>query len=229
MKILMKNNQAMFKYGVLGKDIYTLPENGLICYYDFNNQTGTTDLSSYHNDATAHNTTLTTDSKGNANSAYLFNGTDSYVDASSVYDDLNYPRGTYFIRVKYTAVSNDQYLWGQYFSHGVGTASGDQPYGRWDDDDGAKYTARLSLIAGDWYDIVLVRDETAGYMKIYCNQTLIDTISAVNSTPYSNTFTIGCHYQDNHGMRRFFNGAVEKFLAYNRALSESEIIKLSNL
>lgn len=57
--------------------IYDLT-NGLVAYFNFNGGS-LHDSSGYHNDISFSNATMTTDRFGNANNAYLFNGTSSYM------------------------------------------------------------------------------------------------------------------------------------------------------
>lgn len=56
----------------------TIPTNGLVAYYPFNGNAN--DESGNNNNGTVSGATLTSDRKGNANKAYLFDGTNDYIE-----------------------------------------------------------------------------------------------------------------------------------------------------
>jgi hypothetical protein len=60
------------------KILAQIPTNGLVAYYQFNGNAN--DLSGNNNNGTVNGATLVTDRNGNANSAYSFDGTTSYID-----------------------------------------------------------------------------------------------------------------------------------------------------
>lgn len=56
----------------------SIPTNGLIAEYLFNGNAN--DTSGQGNDGIVNGSTLTTDRNGNANSAYIFDGVDDYIE-----------------------------------------------------------------------------------------------------------------------------------------------------
>jgi hypothetical protein len=69
---------SIYNRALTEQEIAAYTNNGLVAYYPFDGNAN--DESGNGNNGTVHGTTLTSDRCGNPGSAYLFNGTDSYIE-----------------------------------------------------------------------------------------------------------------------------------------------------
>ncbi len=209
--------------------------NGLVAYYPFNGNAN--DESGNGNNGTVNGATLTTDRKGNTNSAFNFDGTSSYI----IIQDFNISQNTvsYAFWVKSNSnqgvpiiskhgdITNVEvlisiqtdgkydYEWtinDQYYDSGILTN-----YYAGNDGKG------LALPSDNWDFIVITY--SGSKMSFYLNNILINSGNASgaiadNIVPlYIGTYV---------NLIKFFNGKIDDIRIYNRALIETEILQLYN-
>lgn len=215
-----------------------IPTSGLIGWWPF--QGNANDISGNGNNGTVNGATLTTDRFGNPNSAYLFNGTTDFIQmvnggitgSSSRtvsfwaktsftgemvpfdYGDANGNGGTFQIQFNNACsgigldVSNGVVTWGS-----------------------------NSFLDNSWHHFAIVLDAIVGtqvnQILVYADGVLISTSTcgalnqnAVINTVNTNPIRIG-KVADN-GNVRHFNGSLDDFFLYDRALDFPEIQSLFN-
>ena len=223
--------------------------DGLVAYYNFNNG-NLNDSSGNGNNIIFSNATKTTDRFGRANNAYLFNGTNTYMQVANS-SSLN-PRGA--ITLMGIVKLNDYYR---------GTCHANQIFqkGTVDQDKGV-YSLRVQYISSDCYANIDTSKEIAegfygdyGYAagasdandfiktnqwitfvytfdgqisKFYINGALKSTVngSAV-FTPNSNDLFIG--RAESAIYPYWWNGSIDEIRIYNKALCDGAVKQLSNL
>jgi hypothetical protein len=78
---------------------------------------------------------------------------------------------------------------------------------------------------GAWHHVVFVLDGSKNIGSIYINGVLRETNLLYTPTVIGNTAAIGGRYS---GDNYFFNGQIDEFRLYNRALSDAEVASLYN-
>jgi Concanavalin A-like lectin/glucanases superfamily/EPTP domain/PKD domain len=217
--------------------------DGLIAYYPFNGNAN--DESGNGNNGIVHGATLIEDRCGNPNSAYSFNGQDTYIEVpDSPSLDITGPISLA------TWVKAD---FDQYFRVGlIDKRPGIEPSGGYDlvmSGEGEEKYAGFDLVVSNsplpsifgsvgsntgvndnkWHHIVGTYDST--YMKIYIDGILQNSVEynngyVANDVPlYISLFPYG--YNDGHGNEpNILNGLMDEVMIYNRALSADEIQEL---
>jgi hypothetical protein len=215
--------------------ILNLPLTGLLAYYPFNGNA--LDESGNGHDGIPYQTVLTQDRSGRTGKAYLFDGTNAYIDAGPA-DSFNFNGGTgnftlaslikpmampaYAAGIIGKATSGvDPYTapftgWGFYFyANGrlcIGNAGIDE-----------RCTSSGVVSAGPWAHVAVTR--SGNLFKIYKNGVEVLSTNYGNLQTSSTSLRIGSIYPD------FFrlNGTIDEVAIYDRALSGSEIQTLSLL
>ena len=204
--------------------------NGLVAYYPFNGNAN--DASGNSNNATTVQATLTTDRYGNLNSAYSFNGTNSYIGFTNVpttqVDNWSItawvkPSSLNQVGIA-VALGYDDGNTGNGYSLGI-TGTGFATPGNqfWGLFGGVTYVGFINggfafTETNQWYQIVMLRN--SGVTTFFVNG--VPMTNSTSITPFTPTgFRIG----SNNGIR-FFNGAIDDVRIYNRALSTNEVEQL---
>jgi len=219
-----------------------VPTNGLVGYYPFNGNAN--DESGNGNNGTVNGATLTTDSFGNPNSAYSFNGTSSYISVTNN-ASLNFAAnnkitvGMWFYPTAYPDV--DVVSHRCFISKQTGSGTTQQGFscsfqnnpvtlttrnGSSDNMGYASYTYALPL--NQWCHIVMVYDNGDGYF--YYNGNLVQTNLSQVSTIGDNTsdLYIGKATWSNINADPFA-GKMDDIIIYNRALNLTEVKKLYSM
>ena len=213
-------------------------EDGLVAYYPFNGNAN--DESGNGNNGTVYGATLTADRFGNPNSAYSFNGTSNYIVADA--DSLPTAERTISFWFYTPDVSNHPVpfaygggicgtTWFQCINQGMS----ENAYSR-------ESHCECNLLEcpynqppeNAWYHWVITT--SAEGSKMYINGNLFcSDYSFVNNTNVTgkdmaigvcvSTFGEAPYTDENVG---YFNGYLDDFRIYNRALSSSEILELYN-
>ncbi len=208
-------------------------QKGLLACYPFSGDAN--DKTGNGNNGINHGATLTTDRLGNANSAYQFDGSSSYVSVDAKnFLNTNYTY-TYWAKIDDLLTSSTYYP-----TLSIGDVGGgnDQTSGYstnyfgtigWS---GTSYgTDNLPLgsktgqvaQANQWYNITFTRTNTSCILYINgqkINATPINGISAdYGSFPI---VKIG----GRAGAKQYFRGAIDDLSIYNRAISDEEALKL---
>ena len=195
--------------------------NGLVAYYPFNGNAN--DMAGTHN-GTVHGAVLTTNRLGQPNSAYLLNGSSSYIDYGSP-SNLAFTNN-FTLSAWCLFHGNSQqnpriisYTWGngyELMTQGTGPSRPFQFVM------GSIYThTTLSYTQNAWYGVVAV--VTNGTVHIYVNG--VSAGSGLVSTP---TFTNNMHIGNNSGTTAWdwWGGLIDDVRFYNRALSSNEVAQL---
>ena len=203
--------------------IITLETDGLVAFYPFNGNTN--DESGNGHDGTPTGATLTIDQYGNANSAFYFNGTNSYIEASSQIGFAQSPSGftisawvnseemqsgwiPYAIMAEngnFTFVFTMNRICFRYYSGG---------------NDYACYSAD-TVSTNQWYFIALTYDSME--IKLYKNgklNALFNTQGPIDNN--LSNLTIGTIWS-NTGV---FKGLLDEVAIYNRPLNFEEVQNL---
>lgn len=211
---------------------------GLLAYYPFNNNLN--DFSPYKNNGKANDISSATDRFGNANSAFYFNGSTSYIvvkDNQALrlsntnitlstwvkLDEYNYSYGVNLLTKHYSGVENG-WAWG-ITGYGFSTL-GIVTYGTGGGSAAARGTQVISL--NQWHLVTNVYDLSKHQLSIYVDGTL-DTITNNMPSPNMNTDADLYIGRDNPGVSGegyFVRGTMDEVRIYHRALSAYEIHKL---
>ena len=214
---------------------------GLIAYYPFVGDSK--DYSGFLNHGTVNNAALSTGHDGICNSAYSFNGIDSYIKVADG-SLFNFPNNDLSLSfwLKPDATQKDfagildkdhmatQKGWGiqksnaggcnYYFGYRINDSGSDLG---WTDNFGNVY--KLSCSSDAWNHIVITKEVSS--IKCYLNGSL----QATEPTTYSNIFGNGNAplYIGYSGGDRYFKGLIDQLRIYTRALADSEVNYLKNL
>lgn len=189
------------------------------------------------NNGSVFNATLTADRFGNPNCAYKFNGSTSYIKMLTAGPTGTVSRSLSFW-AKRTSTANMQCAFDygtpggiasyhflfNYTCQGVGF------------DNGSTYQTRgnATLSNGSWHHFVIVFDNTISTMMSGMTYYL-DGVAMSGSTTCggNNSINSGSMYPITIGRTadapsRFFNGDLDDFFLYNRALTPTEVLALYN-
>lgn len=215
--------------------IFTSPdadplENGLVGYWPFNGNAN--DATSYGNNGTTNNVTLTTDRFGNANSAYQFNGasnsnvslpnpTPNFISANNAPFSFSMwarPSTVTGPNSKIT-LSNESYL-NSGFRYGI-TAGTNMAF--WTNESGgnlnpSNFQDSVFLTANNWYNFIVTYDGSV--FKMFTNGTQT-AFSPSSSTIKSNTNNVVVG--GGAGGVSYFAGVIDDVRFYNRALTPSDV------
>jgi len=211
-----------------------VPTNGVIGSYSFTGNAN--DLSGNAQNGTIYGATLTTDRFGNANSAYAFDGTSSYISIPQTsFLNTNYSYSYWMKESVALTSSNPYYLFsigtpGQAGAEGVAGAInsslgiGGEFYNTNSSTDQI-VTVGTSPIVNQWYHVVITRDSS--FLKLYVNGTITDSVATNGNIPQYGSnpiFTIGKRFNSTF----FFNGVLDDFRIYNCSINASEVKSLFN-
>jgi len=195
-------------------------ETSPFAYYPFNGNVN--DESGNENNGTVHSATLTTDRFGNENSAYYFDGENSYIDCGNFIDfgdslnisgwykiegnPPNNPWIAFFLKDEYIPYFGMMYntenksirLYNKNSTYGIRDVNIEIPY-------------------GEWFFISLNYDGST--FSIYYNGKKIDSFSYSNSITDGNSFLIGVNNKNTY----HWFGSIDDVRVYNHSLTENEI------
>ena len=217
-----------------------------MAYYPFSGSA--IDSSGNGNNPSYNNATLTTDRFGNANGAYAFDGSSSYIQIpnSATLDSGNSVSISFWIKVN--AFNTDLCSGNYLFSRGgtrpyvtnYNIAFGNTPYGSISSIDYCKTpidtthesfygltTSDLTPIhTGNWYHIVFTNNGSVSIMYINGN---IASAQAGSILFTASDLFLGRDYPQGAGIDPFwFNGKLDDIRIYNRAISTDEVTALFN-
>ncbi len=213
--------------------------DGLVAFYPFNGNAN--DASGNGNNGIVYGATLTTDRFGNANAAYDFNGSSSYIDIPQNSGLNNLTANFTLSAWIYQRSINPNYGYRILDKCPAGIPGG-WTFDTWD---GSSYRRLRLQAAGSynpnvigatfyslmqWHHVVATVSGTTG--KVYLDGNL-DGSGDVGSIPqnmldvFIGRAHIGCG--GGCGIEEFFNGLIDDVRIYNRALSASEIQQLYSL
>ncbi|WP_316636145.1 leucine-rich repeat domain-containing protein [uncultured Flavobacterium sp.] len=206
-----------------------IPTNGLIAYYPFNGNAN--DTSGNGSNGTVTAATLTSDRFGNSNTAYSFDGVNSYIDAvipnipqnnslrtisgwfktSDAFSDPNKYEVSIF---NYGTLAKLQRLSLSIYSKGYlqmisGTNLSTDDF----------YVNNFDYSNNDWYFFTLTYDGTK--LSVYANGKFVSE-KAVNLNTVDNIFRIGQRISGDN-VKEGFKGTIDDIAIWNRVLTPEEI------
>ncbi len=213
-----------------------VPTNGLVGWWPFNGNAN--DESGNGNNGTVNGATLTQDRFGNANNAFSFNGTNTFIEVQSsntLQLNNNYSISLWFKSninnnnspYNYTILSKINYS-GWYGGYEIMT--GDiNPNG------GIIHTGNINgnfvffgpangVTQGTWYYIVFTFN--GSQLRMYSNGQLIDSLNRTGSIQTGND-PLRFGRRGGSGIyNQWFNGLIDDIGIWNRALTQQEITAL---
>lgn len=203
-------------------------DSGLVAYYPFNENAN--DESGNGNNGTVIGATLTTDRYDNPNKAYLFNGTNNYINIPSssslaLFGNLN--TGITLCAWINTTVITKQGIFGRW-----GGTTGIRylmfmEYGGMGDMHLTKegIISRNIMYSNNWYFLTSVYDNVSHLIKFYINGVL-DT-SRTTTNPFLGADTPQDLNIGRFNNQYYFKGKIDDIRIYNRALTQYEITNLN--
>lgn len=210
-----------------------LPTNGLLAWYPFSGNVN--DASGNNNNATNNGATLATDRLGNANSAYGFNGSNSYIQLPNLkppFISISFWFKLNSGQAKQSLIRNRfegygiQYNWdfpNDYSGQGanklcatlwVDTGTTNKRY---------EHVAQPNVNDGAWHHVAFSYDGMTYKFYLDNVNTFSSSSFGSDSVFYNNSgngFTIG---RDGDFNNYYFNGLIDDVSIFNRALSAQEI------
>lgn len=217
--------------------------DGLVASYPFSGNAN--DESGNGNNGIVYGATLTTDRFGNPNSAYYFNGIDSYIQTPKpeIYQNGNFTIA-YWMKYEW----QPHRIWIGYLGYpdqticasgennglamlinvsgewGEGLIMGDTQLGFFCGD---QTRFNISSLQGQWIHMTFIYDHQNNVLKTYVNGLLANVHNMQLPPSISEyPFYIGKPSTPYSFMDSYFKGLMDEIRIYNRALSESEIEQL---
>lgn len=243
-KVTDNNKRSLFNFAsitVVIKNIFEIPMDGLVAYYPFN--ANATDKSENSYDGILFGPVLTSDRKGNAKSAYSFDGTNDYINLSSLVGNGIRSISLWFrldinidgnLEKPFPLVTRE----GDYNNYSEFSLAFVPSGLDWDGIAGklrfayfinkANYyyiqSNSTSWQKERWYHVVAIIHPSEG-MKMY-----IDNVRQADTKSYYNA-TEHCELNTYLGSwatvpDRYFKGRIDDVIFYNRALTEAEVNEL---
>ena len=195
-----------------------VPSDGLVAYYPFNGNAN--DASGNGNQGTVNGATLTSDRDGNEESAFYFSGSncstriDANVDMSTVLNSM-----TVSMWINKTG---DGCIFPRVFDFYDGGDSSNDWGEAWGNN--TNFNNVSSIVNSNvWYQLVITTNTSNNEKKYYVNGILEKTTTFGKTLPLSGDLSIG---RMNHPAYDAFNGVIDDFGIWNRALTEQEIQNL---
>jgi hypothetical protein len=212
---------------------------GLIASYIFNGNAD--DDSGNGNHGTVHSATLSSDRFGNLNSAYSFNGVNSYIEVlnGSPFNFANEFTISMWVKPGTTQATQAQLLSkshgiGGWFIEQTGIDLNHDQFGYYVAPVGLYVACNLQMVSNVWNHLVYAKKGIT--TRCYLNNNLVGVgnASATNAVPTGNLpLTIGGYNaglsRPASNIARFFHGSIDDIAIYNRTLSRTEVSKLFSL
>lgn len=210
----------------------TKPSNGLIAYYPFNGNAG--DSSGFENHGTSFSgVSNTTNRKSEVNQAFAFNGSsNAYVNVPASISlntaNLNDITILWWFKPNILSTSIHRRLFNIQSSTSVNYdlsydySTKKLVYINWNGlSASSQFFSTDTFSFNTWHYAAVVIDST-NTTRLYVNGVLQGTSTNTIIKPINPTLSIGRHLTANWN----FNGAIDEFRMYNRALTQAEIIQL---
>lgn len=216
----MSNTRRLYK-----KPASSIPTDGLVAYYPFNGNAN--DESGNGHNGTVTGATLTTDRKGNANSAYHFN-TNQYINTGANIPTAINSTAKLTISAWVKTSSSSDFHSIIVSRNGTGNIIGlsipNQFYAQLANNSGNWYytVSPSSYNNGSWHHIVMTYNGSV--LSLYIDGNLIASNTFNINLIVSQSFYIG--YDTAFG--RYMVGDIDDIRIYNRALTQSEVTLLYN-
>jgi len=221
---------AILLMGSTAKSAVVNLNYGLVGKYEFSGNAS--DSSGNLFDGTVFSASLAPDRFGNADSAYYFNGSDSYISLGNL-SALNFGAGDFSIStwVKLNGSQNDKYFVSKYSGagpgYGVGLGWGSTPYGFIGTDSGSQREIRANVDINDgaWHHIVLTYTQgVATHITLDNSGIFVMGANLAGSKNNSSPVLFGKY--DGAVSANYYDGYIDEVAIYNRALNQDEIAAL---
>lgn len=203
-----------------------IPDNGLQAWYSFSGNSN--DGTSFGNHAIVQNATLATDRFNNPNSAYQFNGIDSYI-----FSNLNIP-GNYSISLWFYCDSI-LHEFNNLFSYNSGYAElthDSLAYARFQNPTPPSIgcLSTFKLFPKQWHQLLYIYSNTANTLKVIIDNESPITFTLTNDGTYNinwlnNKFYFGAYAL---ASTNYFKGRIDDIAIWNRILEQDEIREITN-
>lgn len=203
-------------------------QTGLIGSYPFSGNAN--DVSGSGNNGVVNGATLTADRWGNANSAYLFNGINSYIDLG-----LNYSYNSHSIACwcRKDSADGPNQLISKVNNGPYDTQNSELYLNAYAIGDGSSWNSVVTNAVFDpsqWNFIVGSYEAVSHKLKIYvngiCDSTMVSTYSDVTNTP---VYVGARPFWSGTGSTTFyFKGAIDDVNIYNTAITQQQVDSLYN-
>lgn len=222
-----------------------VPQNGLVGWWPFN--ANANDKSGNGNNGNVIGASLTTDRHGNVDSAYSFDGQTNYIRIINS-NSLNSKSVSISGWFNPNVLSTNDYLGamgiiGKWWQQPSNCNANYNAYlicltkpsfqtttflgGATSFYAGNKFYDKIPISINQWYHFVFIHDSSTGG-KLYINGNLVSTNNSVGVICNSlNDIIIGADV-NNGSIYRFFNGKLDDFGVWNRALTDTEVQQLYN-
>jgi len=208
--------------------IFTL-EDGLVAYYPFDGNADDKSGNGY-NGVAKNGAVLTHGINGTANNAYHFDGTDDWIDIPNFNTDFTETAFTFNVWFEIDAVKSRQVIfWIRDDQPSIGLTTGSTIYFQHRMNINVppvpvdEYTDYKSnpIAVGVWYMATYTYNSADNTLRFYLNGKEVGwrKLGSNFIKSSTNVFRIGL---DDYSSRTF-NGTIDEFRIYNRALSEAEI------
>jgi hypothetical protein len=226
-----------------------VPTNGLAAWYSFTGNAN--DDSGNGNNGIPNGATLTSGKAGITNTAYLFNGINNTIDLSNPFlGGTQVNSFTFHALINLNSLVNSSTIWNKDLFWGETIFevqnTGDIRFWWTNNITGNKYSIIYSqqniIQTGIWYDIVVVFQNSTG--QIYLNGNPLTTnllwVAQGGATLSTSQIESQCNFAQNPNTSKFgqrisggsptdfFNGKIDEFGIWNRALTQQEISDLYN-
>lgn len=215
-----------------------IPTTGLVAHYPFNSNAN--DNSGNNNTGVVHAATLTTDRFGNANSAYLFNGTNQWIDVIDATTLNPSAQLSISVWVESSATQGNSGIIGKWNNFNGSIGSGQEQYALQASALGVSFITKTTVQNivsepsvlynnGNWHHFVGVWDGSV--MKLYRDNVLVSSIAQTGSIPsFAQELEIG-RYAGGQGTganQNYFSGKIDDIRIYNVAVDSIGINALYN-
>jgi hypothetical protein len=216
-----------------------VPTNGLVVCYPFSGNAN--DQSGNSHNGTVTGATLTADRFGNANSAYYFNGTSSYIYAGNIASLAGTSSSVTTVSLWMNSNSlstvntdlldlrstNNSAMELYYNAPAAGKIQGIN-YNAPTPNNGIYTTGANTLSINQWYHVVYILNNATGHSTLYVNGVQVGDVTGTPSLLTNPKLNIGSRFDWNNSRCCYFKGAIDDVCFWNRALTTDEITNLYN-
>ena len=203
--------------------------NGLIAYFPF---TGNIlDSSGKGNQLVNTNATASTDRFNNNNMSYTFNGTNAYLQSSTLSEEVTNKSFSAWVKLSNTSQTGGGVIGIQNSNSSVFDAivynETNQGWGFGSNNfDRTKWSGISEASTTNWVHIAATYE--ANLYRLYRNGVLFDSVKNYTITRFPVNSKINIGIRHNGGANAFLAGGIDDVRVYNRSLSPSEMLNLYN-
>lgn len=222
------NNQSLLLSFFLGLNLCCFSQGGLLGSYPFNGNAN--DVSGNGNHGSVYNAILTTDRFGNPNSAFLFNGTNSFINLGN---NFNYSSHSFSCWARRDSASGNTLI--SKINNGPHDLKNSEfTISTFTIGNGTNWLTLNSTTIPDfsqWNCFVATYDATNNKSTFFINGVADSAILGAYMDVVNTPLFIGARpfWSGNNGPAFFFNGAIDDVNIYNRVLTQQQVDSLCNI